>query len=79
MWQGHGLAAPSWRALSCGSRLFVGSVGCANMVRTMSYRRCEVMSDNMRLTPVKYTPLKKAASNKYKITMQVNTAMADFI
>jgi hypothetical protein len=45
----------------------------------MGYRKCESMSDNITLTPAKYTPLKKAASNKYKIIMQVHTAMADFI
>jgi len=45
----------------------------------MGYRKCESMSDNILLAPAKYTPLKKAASNKYKITMQVHTAMADFI
>jgi hypothetical protein len=45
----------------------------------MSYRKREERSDNMRLTLAKYTPLKKAASNKYNITMQVHTAMADFI
>jgi len=45
----------------------------------MGYRRCESMSDNIRLTSAKYTPLKKAASNKYKIMMQVHMAMTDFI
>jgi hypothetical protein len=31
----------------------------------------------MRIALAKYTPLKKAASNKYKLTMQVQKAMAD--
>jgi hypothetical protein len=37
------------------------------------------MSDNMPLTPAKYTPLKKATSNKYKIMTQVHKPIANFI
>jgi hypothetical protein len=45
-------------------------------VRIMSYRKYGRSSDNILITLVKYTPLKKAASNKYTMTMQVHRAMA---
>jgi hypothetical protein len=31
----------------------------------------------MRIALAKYTPLEKAASNRYKVAMQVHKAMAD--
>jgi hypothetical protein len=46
-------------------------------VRTMSYQKYVRISDTIRIALAKYAPLKKAASNRYKATMQVHKAMAD--